>query len=242
MSGLKKYNANEFENYINSINISRNISLIQLHHTYSPAYKQFTGNNHMQLHTSMRNYHINSNGWSDIAQHFTIFPDGVIVSGRSLEIVPAGIKGANTGAICIECLGNFDHGGDVMTDSQKNAIVSVVKSLLKKFNLNAETSVVYHCWWTAGGTALGDYVKTKSAKTCPGTNFFGGNSKEAFRSNFLPLLLSCSGENEKQSEIKEITEKLSAKGILSDKALWIKKCSEDINVYWLCKKMANHLK
>ena len=143
MSEFKKYNTEEFEKYITSLNVSRGIKLIQLHHTYVPGYKQFTGDNHIQLQTGMRNYHINTNGWSDIAQHFTIFPDGIIVTGRSMEMLPAGIKGANAGAVCIECVGNFDKCGDVMRKEQRDAIVNVVKFLMEKFSLHDH----------AGGTA-----------------------------------------------------------------------------------------
>ncbi len=245
MSEFKKYNTEEFEKYITSLNVSRGIKLIQLHHTYVPGYRQFTGNNHIQLQTGMRNYHINTNGWSDIAQHFTIFPDGAIVTGRSMEMLPAGIKGANAGAICIECVGNFDAGGDVMRKEQKDAIVSVVKILINKFSLQPENAVVYHGWWTASGKKLGDYTKGKSAKTCPGTNFFGGNTKKAFEENLLPLIKSCENKKEdncKDLEIRAFINSLSSAGIVSDVPLWITKCKEDINVYWLCKKMAGLLK
>lgn len=241
MSELKKYNVEEFRQYIDSLNVSRSVRLIQLHHTYSPNYKQFTGNNHVQLQTGMRNHHIKNNGWSDIGQHFTIFPDGVIMAGRSMEKIPAGIKGANTGAVCIECLGNFDKGGDIMCDVQKNAIVNAVKILLEKFNLKARDSVIYHGWWSPSGINLGDYSKTKSAKTCPGTNFFGGNTRKDFEENFLPLLERSGGDN-KEKEITEIIGCLCGVGIISDIALWKEKCMNDANVYWLCKKTAKYIK
>ncbi|MBE7033672.1 MAG: N-acetylmuramoyl-L-alanine amidase [Ruminococcaceae bacterium] len=241
MSELKKYTLNEFEKYINSINVSRSVRLIQLHHTYSPGYKQFTGENHIQLQTGMRNYHIKNNGWSDIGQHFTIFPDGVIVSGRSLEKIPAGIKGANTGAVCIECLGNFDKGGDIMADVQKNTIINAVKILLNRFQLKAQEAVIYHGWWSSSGAGLGDYSKTKSVKTCPGTNFFGGNTRTAFENNLLPLL-EGKIKDAKKEEIEDIINRLSGAGIISDTALWIQKCTNDINVYWLCKKTADYIK
>lgn len=185
---MKLIKLNDFKNYVSSLKVTRNIKFIQLHHTYSPSYEQFTGNNHMELQKAMRDYHVKIRGFADIAQQFTIFPDGKICTGRNINKIPAGIKGANTGAICIECLGNFDKGGDAMSDVQKDAIVGVVKILLERFGIDAKTGVVYHAWWTSGGTSLGTYVKGKSVKTCPGTNFFGGNTREAFEKNLLPLL------------------------------------------------------
>ena len=142
----------------------------------------------------MKTYHTKTNGWSDIGQNLTIFPDGVILLGRPLNVAPAGIKGANSNGICIECLGNFDKGGDVMAGAQKNSIIAVVKILLDKFNLNAMDNVTYHCWWSADGRELGDYFKNHSSKTCPGTNFFGGNSLTAYHNNLMPLIENYGNE------------------------------------------------
>jgi hypothetical protein len=75
-----------------------------------------------------------------------------------------------------------------MTDAQKNAIVGAVKILLDKFNLSAEDGVTYHAWWSSDGRPLGDYVKGHSVKTCPGTNFFGGNSLTSYERNLMPLI------------------------------------------------------
>lgn len=188
MKQFKIFDIAEFKKYISNIKISRKIKFIQLHHTYSPSYKHFDGKNHQALQNNMRDYHINFNGWADIGQNLTIFPDGVILLGRELNISPAGIKGANSNGICIECLGSFDKGGDTMTEAQKNSIVGVVKILLDQFNLKAEDAVTYHAWWSSDGRNLGDYFKNDSAKTCPGTNFFGGNTLTAYEKNLMPLI------------------------------------------------------
>lgn len=184
----KLFNTGGFKEYVEGLKVTRDITRVQLHHTYSPSYKDFNGNNHASLQDGMRKYHINENDWNDIGQHFTIFPDGKIMTGRDIDTAPAGIYGANTGAICIECLGNFDIGGDIMTEVQKSAIVSVLKTLLDKFGLNAEDNVTYHAWWSSDGRELGDYYKSHSAKTCPGTNFFGGNTLTAYHKNLMPLI------------------------------------------------------
>jgi hypothetical protein len=33
----------------------------------------------------MKECHVQQNGWADIGQHLSIFPDGTIVTGRSFE-------------------------------------------------------------------------------------------------------------------------------------------------------------
>lgn len=230
----------EFKTYIAGYKFTRKIKKVQLHHTYSPSYKNFNGSNHQKLQQGMKDYHIKSCGYSDIAQHLTIFPDGMVMLGRSLNTKPAGIKNANTGAICIECVGNFDKGGDIMTDAQKHAIVYVVKVLLDKFGLNAQSGVTYHAWWTSSGYELGTYVEGTSSKTCPGTNFFGGNTREAYEKNLLPLLKE-EQKLKKVETINDIIWVLAAHKVITDSNLWMKKCQEDTNVYWLCYKMANKL-
>ena len=248
--GYKLMDISEFKNYLDSLNITRRITLVQLHHTYSPAYKQFTENNHLALQKAMRDYHVKTRGFNDIAQTFTIFPDGKICTGRDINIAPAGIYGANSTGICIECIGNFDKGGDTMAEAQKNAIVGATKILLDKFGLNARTGVTYHAWWSEGGTNLGTYNKARSVKTCPGTNFFGGNTREAYEKNLMPLIENYGKEEKKMLEsgndivwelmngrLKvEITEVERAVKAL-DKA---KKNTEFSSLYWILYKIVNN--
>ena len=190
MESFKAMRAEEFGGWLAAQDVTRGITRVQLHHTYQPDYKAWDKKpDALYWQRSMRDFHVNTNGWADIAQQFTICPDGTVVTGRSLNSAPAGITGANTGAVCIENLGNFDRGGDIMRSAQRDAIVTVVSELLKRFGLGAD-SVTYHCWWSADGTALGDYVPGRSAKTCPGTAFFGGNTKAAYEANLRPLLES----------------------------------------------------
>lgn len=180
--------AAEFGGWLAKQTVTRSIKRIQLHHTYQPDYSSWNGHpDAFYWQNSMKSYHVNSNGWADIAQQFTICPDGTIITGRSLNSAPAGIYGANTGAICIENLGNFDRGGDSMTTAQKDAIIAAVGELLKRFKLGTD-AVTYHAWWTADGESLGNYVAGRSAKTCPGTSFFGGNTRAAYEANLKPLI------------------------------------------------------
>ena len=200
-NGFLMFRPDEAESFLIEHMPKREIRLVQLHHTWSPEYKHFDGRNHFTRQAAMRQSHL-GRGFSDIAQHFTVFPDGIIVTGRNLEKDPAGIKGANTGAVCIENFGNFDAGHDVMTGEQADAIIILTAALCKVFGLNPETAITYHAWWTAKGQALGNYHPAKSAKTCPGTAFFGGNTKDAFLKNLLPCV---KGAVQALDKIKEET-------------------------------------
>ncbi|MCC8410207.1 amidase [Mucilaginibacter sp. UR6-1] len=185
--GFTKMDIQEFEAWIDSLKVARTVLTVQQHHTYSPSYQLFKGNNHFELQKGMQDYHINHNGWAAIGQHFTTFPDGAILTGRSLEKSPACITGQNANAICIENLGNFDTGKDSMTVEQRDTIVRITAKLCTRFSLPVNTnSIVYHHWFdlTSGQRNNG----TKNNKSCPGTAFFGGNKVSDCENNFLPLV------------------------------------------------------
>jgi len=187
--GFTKMTVPEFEMWISNLRISRKILKIQQHHTYAPSYKDFTGTNHFERQLAMKNYHVNQRNWQDIGQHFTIFPDGTILTGRSLELSPACIPNQNQNAICIENFGNFDHNGDTMIPAHKDAIIAVTAALCKKFNFSVTpNTIVYHHWFRLDNGVRNDGAGNN--KSCPGTNFFGGNKVADFEHHFVPLLLS----------------------------------------------------
>ena len=168
----------EFGEWLLKQKVSRKISIIQNHHTWVPNYSHFNGKNHFERLEAMRNSHMKDRGFKDIAQHLTTFPDGTIAYslGRNFEQTPAGIEGKNTGAICIEHLGDFDIGRDQMTEEHRKTIIYVNAILCKWLNLTPTTNtIIYHHWFA-------------SYKSCPGTNFFGGNKKEHAEKNFIPLI------------------------------------------------------
>jgi hypothetical protein len=191
MKALGKFillDLNEFDDWLNLQNINRKINLIQQHHTYLPSYKHFKDDNHFELCKNMEKDHL-ERGFAEIAQTFTTFPDGKIMICRNLNTIPAGIKGANLNGICIENVGNFERGKDIMTPDQSNTIIAVTRLCLSRLKLEpSDRSVVYHHWFDL---TLGKRILTEgtgNTKTCPGENFFGGNTIDSFNLNFLPLL------------------------------------------------------
>ncbi|MBK9335172.1 MAG: SH3 domain-containing protein [Lewinellaceae bacterium] len=185
--GFTLFTPAEFETWIAQWNVARTILYVQEHHTWSPNYIHFKGNNHFDIQRGMQNFHRNVNGWMDIGQHFSIFPDGMIVTGRNLEVSPACIFGFNANAICIESIGNFDAGGDPMRPEQREAIVRTTAALCKRFNIPVNSNrIIYHHWFDlrTGARTNG----SGSTKSCPGTAFFGGNKVTDAEKNFLPLV------------------------------------------------------
>jgi len=177
----------KFKTWLDEQHVTRKITLIQNHHTWLPGYKEWNKKpdaNHWM--NSMETTHIQRN-FGEIAQQFSTFADGTIAIGRSMDRKPTGIKGANSNGICLEHVGCFDLGGDVMTPAHSHTIVTLNALLINKFKLQVNTNTIqYHHWWDldTGKRTNG----TGNVKTCPGTNFFGGNTVEACEKNFLPLI------------------------------------------------------
>lgn len=185
--GFHLMDIDEFAKWLTECRINRIISLFQNHHTYLPDYSHFNGRNYFERLQSMKHYHMVNNGWSNIAQNLTTFPDGKIAVCRPLNDVPVGIKGQNSRGICIEHFGNFDAGKDQMNPIHAETIVALNALLCNKFSIPADTDhIVYHHWFDLNkGIRLDGKGVTKS---CPGTAFFGGNSVEAANENFIPLV------------------------------------------------------
>jgi N-acetylmuramoyl-L-alanine amidase-like protein/SH3 domain-containing protein len=180
------YDITEFANWLSSTTVSRIVKLVQNHHTFIPSYKNFTGSNHFTLLKGMENSHL-ERGFAEIAQNLTTFPDGTVAVCRSFEKIPAGILGANTGGICIENVGNFDTGKDVITSEHRDAVIKVNALLCRKFALTPDSnSIIYHHWYDlqTGARTNGTGV----TKSCPGTGFFGGNTVATANGNLMPLI------------------------------------------------------
>ncbi|EOZ96538.1 hypothetical protein A33Q_2308 [Indibacter alkaliphilus LW1] len=191
--GFIKMSVDEFTDWLKQQRVARTVLNIQQHHTWIPNYSHFNGRNHFERQLAMKNHHVGVNGWADIGQHFTIFPDGTIMTGRPLERVPACITGHNAHSICLEHIGNFDIGNDEMSNAQKKSIIKVTATLCRRFNLPVNAnSILYHHWFELGSGLRNN--GTRNNKSCPGTGFFGGNKVENFENHFRPLVLQELGE------------------------------------------------
>ena len=209
-------NKDEIGAYLAKQKVTRKITRLQVHHMDLPNYstwektdKKVFSEPHLGRTQSLNDYGKKTWNYSDghgkyIAQHFNVFPDGMITTGRHLNSTPIGIRGWNTNAICIEIYGDFDKGHDVMSKAQKEAVIALYGELCKKFKLTPSTSTIRpHCWFTAGGTYLGKYDPNRSAKTCPGTNFMGyGCSPNGFAKFLAEVKAYVNGKEAPKEEVK----------------------------------------
>lgn len=209
-------NEKDIKNWLAKQKVSRTITRLQVHHMDMPSYstwektdKKVFAEPHFGRTKSLDSY--GKSKWHDsdghghyIAQHFNVFPDGKITTGRNLNSTPIGIRGWNTNAICIEIYGCFDKGKDTMTKEQKEAVVYLYGELCKRFDIPVNTTHIRpHCWFTYNGTYLGKYNVDRSAKTCPGTAFWGyGCSPDGFAHFIKDVKNYVNGKKEEPKEEK----------------------------------------
>ena len=212
-------NSKDVRDWLAKQKVTRTITRLQVHHMDAPSYstwektdKRVFAEPHFGRTQSLNDYGKRTwgSGASDghghyIAQHFNVFPDGKITTGRNLNSTPIGIRGWNTNAICIEIYGKFDKGHDVMNAKQKEAVIYLYGELCKRFDIPVNTSHIRpHCWFTAGGTYLGKYNPSRSAKTCPGTNFWGvGCSTSGFNKFLADVKAYVNGKAPVEEKPKE---------------------------------------
>lgn len=202
----------ECKTYIEGITNIKKFTTIQQHHTASPAYKDVKSNNHISLMKSMENYHVNNLKMTEIAQHFSTFPDGLICVGRPLNKDGGGfLSPKNKDSITVENVGNFD--SDLMTKEQKESIIFLNALLCIKCNIVPSVdTLIYHCW-----------IQNKS---CPGTKWFGGNSKAAAGKNFIPLVTSTIAIEIKLKTAEQAIAWLVSKGALNSPDYWLSMIKE----------------
>jgi len=87
----------QFEQLLQKFPFTRKIDAVLMHHTWRPRHQDFRGHDTI---VSMWRHHTQVNGWSDIAQHITIDPQGMIWLGRNWNLPPASAAGHNGNKSC----------------------------------------------------------------------------------------------------------------------------------------------
>ncbi|AII53775.1 hypothetical protein N008_17560 [Hymenobacter sp. APR13] len=146
----------EFVAVLNQFHFTRRINAVHMHHTWRPNHAQYAGRASIE---AMWQYHTQHNGWSDIAQHITIAPDGTIWTGRNWNLAPASASGHNgnsiAGPFMFEMIGDFDKGRDPFAGAQRHTALQVVAHVQHRFGL-PDDSLHFH--------------NQMSTKTCPGSS------------------------------------------------------------------------
>ena len=104
---------------------------------------------------TIRDWHVNKNGWSDIGYHYVICRDGAIEAGRDEGTPGAHAKGFNGESIGICLVGGVDENNKPQanfTASQYASLESILRDLLQSY---------------PGAKVLGHRDLPNVAKDCP---------------------------------------------------------------------------
>lgn len=152
---FKKITLEQFAELLAKFPFKRKINAVHMHHTWRPNHAQYRGHDSI---LAMWRYHTQHNGWSDIAQHLTIAPDGAIWLGRDWNRPPASAAGHNgnaqAGPFMFEMIGDFDEGKDPFNGAQRDAALEVIARVQHRFGLAPGTLQLHNMM---------------SSKTCPGS-------------------------------------------------------------------------
>ena len=144
-----------FEEVLAAFPFTRAIRTVHFHHTWRPRRADFKGEATIQ---AMWRYHTQTCNFSDIAQHITVDPSGMLWTGRNLNRAPASATGHNgddrSGPFMIEVIGDFDFGQDRFDGAQRAATIGLIAAVQRRFGLPVE-ALRFH--------------NEMSAKSCPGT-------------------------------------------------------------------------
>ncbi len=77
-------------------------------------------------------------------------------------------------------------------------------------------------------------------KSCPAQWVSDPSGFDSFKERVCTVLRAA--EITEYTDINAIIWELNHRGIISDSALWIKKCAEDANIYWLCRKLCQYIR
>lgn len=117
----------------------RKVSKVFIHCSDSDRYY------HDNIET-IRKWHVQDNGWSDVGYHFFITKDGYIHTGRDIKKIPSAQKGHNTGSIAI-CLS----GRNEFTEKQFESLRKFCKEIKQAY----DNKITFHGHCEVSG------------KTCP---------------------------------------------------------------------------
>jgi caspase domain-containing protein len=153
-----EFTLEQFESIVDHFPWRRRITEVHVHHTFRPNHADFATKPPVQSIEGMFRFHTEERGFSDIAQHITIDPQGSIWTGRDWNSAPASATGFNgnatAGPFMFEMIGNFDNGHDTWTGLQRSTAIRVIAKVQAFFGL-PPSAFRFH--------------NEMSSKTCPGS-------------------------------------------------------------------------
>lgn len=85
---------------------------------------------------TIRGWHVNERGWSDIGYHYVVLLDGTVDKARPVERQGAHVRGHNKGSIGVCYIGGCDadmNPKDTRTDLQKESLTELISYLMDSY-------------------------------------------------------------------------------------------------------------
>lgn len=114
---------------------------------------------------NIRDYHVDTLGWSDVGYHFGIRKDGTVEPGRSPRFAGAHVKGVNSRSIGVCVYGDGDY--EPHTPEQREALLDLLHGLMKFYTVPVEGVLGHNEINTLAETGVVDRAY-RTSKTCPG--------------------------------------------------------------------------
>ena len=86
---------------------------------------------------TIRGWHVNERGWSDIGYHFVVLLDGTVDKARPVERQGAHVRGKNKGSIGVCYIGGCDadmNPKDTRNEAQKKSLEELITYLMESYD------------------------------------------------------------------------------------------------------------
>ena len=86
---------------------------------------------------TIRGWHVNERGWSDIGYHFVVLLDGTVDKARPVERQGAHVRGKNKGSIGVCYIGGCDadmNPKDTRNEAQKKSLEELISYLMESYD------------------------------------------------------------------------------------------------------------
>ncbi|GAA0444511.1 N-acetylmuramoyl-L-alanine amidase [Actinoplanes campanulatus] len=181
----KAWSADETITKPTEISVANQVQTVWVHHTYhaGDSSNDYECADAPAIIRAIQAYDIKSDGFSDIGYNYLVDKCGRLYEGRTggveNAVVPAAVKGFNTGYASIAVLGDYRYAES--TDAIETTIAQVAAARLGRYGYNPASTVTLTAGSANSKLAAGDKITVArlaghsdaDATLCPGSNLYG---------------------------------------------------------------------
>ena len=203
--------------------------------------------------------HVNNNGWTGIGYHFYVRKNGSVYRGRPIDTVGAHCEDYNSRSVGVCFEGNYATEA-ALPEVQKRAGQELIAFLKKAY---AKAEIKKHKDFNAtacpGKNFPFDDIASGVVELTEASEIVAELGKRGIMTNTALWSVKCTAdtnaywlarkianktkmppsEKNKLESVNDIVWELTHRGIITDKALWLKLFETDKDLYWLGYKAVN---